>query len=115
MFQRHLFLILSATVLMSCTSSSPLREDTTPPDTAHGQSLYKDRCSACHDAGKNAPSIKEPEEWDTQRLAASDIIRKHQSMRMPAGFAAPGHLSAKDEKDVLAYLKIALEEAELKY
>ena len=115
MFQRSLYLILIPILLTACNSTAPTREDSAPADVAHGQAIYKERCSACHDSGKNAPSIREPEEWDTQRLATADIIRKHQSMLMPSGMSAPGRLSGKDEKDVLAYVKSALDEAELKY
>jgi mono/diheme cytochrome c family protein len=115
MGQRLLFLFLSGSFLMACSSSPPAPEVVKAPDAAHGRSLYQQQCAGCHDAGKNAPSLRDPEDWDIKHLNAPGIIQKHQSMRMPPGFKGPGRLTPEDERDVLFYLRTAIDEAELKY
>lgn len=115
MFQRQLLLILSLSMLVACSGSPPVTQETKAPNADHGKTIYKQQCVGCHDAGRSAPSLREPEEWDIQQLETPDILRRHQSMRMPSGFAAPSRLSAQDEKDVLYFVKTVIEEAELKY
>lgn len=115
MFQRQLFLILFQSLLLACSGSPTVDQATKPPDAARGMAVYKQKCAGCHDAGKNAPSLRETEEWDLQQLESIDVLRRHQSMKMPSGFSPPGRLSAQDEKDVLYYIKSVIEEAELKY
>ncbi len=115
MIQRHLLLLLSGSLMVACSGTPPAPEVAKAPNAAHGMLLYKEQCAACHDAGKNAPSLRDPEDWDIKHLNAPGIVQKHQSMRMPPGFRGPAHLAAQDELDILFYLRTAIEEAELKY
>lgn len=115
MIQRLLVLFLSGFLLMACSGTPPAPQAAKPPDAAHGRSLYQQQCAACHDAGKNAPSLRDPEDWDIKHLDTPGIVQKHQAMRMPSGFRGPGRLAPQDERDILFYLRTAIDEAELKY
>lgn len=115
MTQRLLVLLFSGSLLMACSGSPPAPEVAKVPDAAHGRSLYQQQCAACHDAGKNAPSLRDPEDWDIKLLDGPGIVQKHQSMRMPSGFKGPGRIGPQDERDILFYLRTAIDEAELKY
>lgn len=115
MIQRLLVLLLSGSLLMACSGSPPAPEAVKAPDAVHGRALYQQQCAACHDAGKNAPSLRDPEDWDIKLLDSPGIVQKHQSMRMPSGYRGPGRLAPQDERDILFYLRTAIDEAELKY
>lgn len=115
MIQRLPILLFSGILLIACTGSPPAPEALKTPDAAHGRSLYQQQCAACHDAGKNAPSLRDPEDWDIKHLDAPGIVQKHQSMRMPPGFKGPSRLTPQDERDILFYLRTAIDEAELRY
>ena len=115
MTRRLLVLLLSGSLLMACSGSPPAPEAVKAPDAVHGRALYQQQCAACHDAGKNAPSLRDPEDWDIKLLDAPGIVQKHQSMRMPSGYRGPGRLAPQDERDILFYLRTAIDEAELKY
>jgi len=92
MMQRLFVLFLSGSLLMACSGSPPAPEATKAPDAAHGRLLYQQQCAACHDAGKNAPSLRDPEDWDIKHLDAPGIVQKHQSMRMPRDLEVLGAL-----------------------
>ena len=115
MILRFLFPLGFGVLMVACSSTPPTPDVVKAPDAAHGMALYKQQCAACHDAGKNAPSLRDAEDWDIKLLDAPGIVQKHQSMRMPSGFSGPGRLQAQDERDILYYLRTVIDEAELKY
>lgn len=104
------FLLLSA-----CAGESPPPMGKQGPNAAHGKVIYQSQCAGCHDAGKNAPSIRDPEEWDLKSLDAPGIVGRHRVMRMPSGYPAPIRLSTQEEADVLDYIARTVEEAEQRY
>lgn len=101
------FLIAFSLFLTACSTTKPEPPPPRKPSLANGQSIYKARCASCHDAGtKKAPSIKDPEEWDTQNLKAPGIVKRHRTLP---------RLAEADEIDVLYYLENELGDSENRY
>lgn len=107
--------MLALLLLASCAGESPPPSKGPGPSYEKGKTIYRQQCAGCHDAGKNAPSIRDPEEWDLGSLNAPGIVGKHKVMRMPSGYPAPISLSGQDETDVLFYIARTVEEAEQRY
>ncbi len=99
-----------------CTNTQP----TTPvavhaPDYAHGNAIYASQCGSCHEVGKrNAPSIKDAEDWDVRTLERAGIVRQHLALNLLDGNGRD-RLSDNDETDVLFYMKQTIAERESAY
>jgi mono/diheme cytochrome c family protein len=101
------------TFLAGC-SNAPVVPPPYQPDLANGKALYVGQCGGCHDSGnRNAPSIRDPEEWDIQTLTRPGIVRQHLALNLlsPAG----ARLSEYDEMDVLSYVHQEIGDREANY
>jgi cytochrome c5 len=115
---RFLTGLITLLVIAGCTVSKPKEESLTryKPDVAQGKGIYLARCASCHDSGKaGAPSIREPEEWDVQKLAQTGILDHHKLKNLiglsPNGLPLSGHAEA----DVLAYIMEEVVESDTRY
>ena len=84
------------------------------PNLANGSKIYQDQCKGCHDQGVHgAPSIKEPEEWDLQRLTRAGSSKQHQLM----GYLRPTNLklTEHEEKDALYFIQHQLDDRDKDY
>ena len=107
-------------VLLGCflaACSTPKKEVPVAPyvpNLANGTKVYQEQCKTCHDKGSHgAPSIKEPEEWDLQRLTRAGSSKQHQLM----GYLRPTtlKLSENDEKDALYFIRQQLDDRDKDY
>lgn len=102
-------------VILAGCAQSELESQPYQPDYSHGMALYEGKCGSCHDNGKkNAPSIKDPEEWDIQTLTNPGIVEQHRRMRFLGG-VDPVRLSQYDEADVLFYIHQEIGDREASY
>jgi|GEM_PF-830128 len=98
--------------LPGCSTRTPEAE-VHQPDFMNGMALYKGQCAQCHDAGKrNAPSIKEAEEWDFQSLNTPGIVQRHVAMSLLKTYGERANLSEYDEIDVLYYIRKEIADTE---
>ena len=105
-------------VITGCSASKTKKEASLPyqPDIAQGKLVYETRCASCHDSGKRgAASIREPEEWDTQKLAQPGILNHHQAKNLVRSSANGISSSDHSEADVLAYIMKEVVENEKGY
>jgi mono/diheme cytochrome c family protein len=102
-------------IILTGCSQSELDAQSYEPDYSQGMAVYEGQCGRCHDSGKkNAPSIKDPEEWDIQTLMRPGIVGQHFSMRLLHG-PSQTRLSQYDEADVLYYIRQEIGDREESY
>lgn len=102
--------------LVACSTPAPEPVVVRQPDPVHGKSIFKAQCASCHEQGrKNAPSIKDAEEWDLQTLKAPGVLARHGTLKGSLGAPRFSALSTSDEVDVLTYIEGQVNEVDPRY
>ena len=110
----HILLGFIFMALVAGCSNTQVEKTPYQPDIAHGMTLYAGQCGGCHDSGtRNAPSIRDPEEWDIQTLTRPGIVHQHLAMNLLRGSSA--RLSEYDEADVLFFIHREIGDREANY
>jgi len=109
-------LFLASFFLGACSTPAPEPVVIRQPDLLHGKAIFKAQCASCHEQGrKNAPSIKDAEEWDIQTLKAPGVLARHGTLRGTLGAPKISTLSTADEVDVLTYIEGQVNEIDPRY
>ena len=109
--------LLSLLCIALIAGCSTPKKETAPlayrPNLEHGSKVFIGLCSSCHDKGEqSAPSLRDPEEWDLQKLSRPGIVRQHMNMSY---LSRARSLSEADERDALFFIQSTLNDRDKEY